>query len=48
MITKKQKSTLSKHAKHHTKKHMTLMRKFMNQGQSFTQAHKATQKEIGK
>ncbi len=48
MITKQQKSTLLKHSKHHSKKHMALMRRLMRQGRSFTQAHKAAQKEVGK
>ena len=48
MITKRQQSTLLKHSKHHTKKHMVLMRKLMKQGRSFTQAHKTAQKEVGK
>ena len=48
MITKKQNSTLLKHSKHHSKKHMVLMRKLMKQGRSFTQAHKTAQKEVGK
>ena len=48
MITKRQQSTLLKHSKHHTKKHMALMRRLMRQGRSFTQAHKTAQKEVGK
>ena len=48
MITKTQQSTLLKHSKHHTKKHMALMRRLMRQGRSFTQAHKVAQKEVGK
>jgi len=48
VITKKQNSTLLKHSKHHSKKHMALMRRLMKQGRSFTQAHKSAQKEVGK
>ena len=47
MITKQQKSTLLKHSQHHTKKHMSLMRKLMKQGRSFTQSHKIAQKKVG-
>ena len=32
------------HAKHHTPKHMALMRKDMRQGKTFAQAHKAAKK----
>tara|TARA_Y100001972_G_scaffold110713_1_gene142707 strand:- start:27 stop:176 length:150 start_codon:yes stop_codon:yes gene_type:complete len=47
-LTKRQKQTLSKHAKHHTLKHMRMMRKMMNEGKSFTQAHRETQKKVGR
>ena len=47
-LTKRQKQTLSKHAKHHTLKHMRLMRKLMNEGKSVTQAHNEAQKKVGK
>jgi len=47
-LTDRQKETLKKHSKHHTERHMRMMRKLMKDGKSFTQAHKAAQKEIGK
>ena len=47
-LTKRQKSTLKKHKKHHTAKHMTTMRKTMRKGKSFTQAHKLAMKKVGK
>ena len=46
-LTQRQKNTLKKHSKHHTKKHMTLMRKLMKAGKTFTQAHKIAIKKVG-
>lgn len=43
-----QKERLKKHSVHHTAKHMTMMRKLMKEGMSFTKAHNKTMKEIGK
>ena len=40
--------TLNKHSKHHTKKHMDLMKKLMREGSSFKAAHTAAQKQVGK
>jgi len=48
MLTKLQKETLARHKKHHTAKHMTEMRKHMNKGKTFTQAHKLAMKKVGK
>ena len=47
-LTPKQIVTLNKHSKHHTKKHMDLMKKLMREGSSFKAAHTATQKQVGK
>jgi len=47
-LTKKQKDTLKKHSVHHSAKHMTEMKKSMNSGKTFTQAHKNAQKKVGK
>jgi hypothetical protein len=47
-LTKRQQATLKKHSVHHTKKHMTEMRKLMRAGKTFTQAHKAAMKKVGK
>tara|TARA_R100000458_G_C8276785_1_gene252199 strand:+ start:2855 stop:3007 length:153 start_codon:yes stop_codon:yes gene_type:complete len=44
----KQQKTMEKHSKHHTKKHMAMMKKLMIQGKTFTQAHKETMKKVGK
>jgi|TARA_R100001463_G_scaffold26864_9_gene62588 hypothetical protein len=47
-LTKRQKDTLAKHKVHHTAKHMTMMRKLMNQGKTFTQSHKIAMSKVGK
>tara|TARA_R100001163_G_scaffold64276_1_gene58145 strand:- start:62 stop:223 length:162 start_codon:yes stop_codon:yes gene_type:complete len=47
-LTERQKSTLKKHSVHHTSKHMTMMRKLMKGGSTFTAAHKEAMKKVGK
>ena len=47
-LTKRQQATLKKQSVHHTKKHMTEMRKLMRAGKTFTQAHRAATKKVGK
>ncbi len=47
-LTKKQKQTMQKHSKHHSKKHMMSMTKAMVKGTSFTNAHKKAIKSVGK
>ena len=47
-LTKRQIATLEKHRPHHTKKHMTEMKKHMNKGKTFTEAHKIAMKKVGK
>ena len=47
-LTKKQKDTLKKHSVHHSSAHMTMMRKLMKSGETFTASHKKTQKKVGK
>ena len=47
-LTKRQQDTMKKHSQHHTKKHMTLMVKLMKEGKTFTQAHKAAQRKVGR
>tara|TARA_R100000654_G_scaffold37120_2_gene62727 strand:+ start:106 stop:258 length:153 start_codon:yes stop_codon:yes gene_type:complete len=47
-LTKRQKDTLSRHSKHHTQKHMAMMKKLMRGGKTFTQAHKDAMKKVGK
>ena len=46
--SKRQQSTMKKHAKHHTGKHMKTMTNMMKRGKTFTQAHKAAQKKVGR
>tara|TARA_A100001391_G_scaffold199591_2_gene182831 strand:- start:27 stop:182 length:156 start_codon:yes stop_codon:yes gene_type:complete len=46
-LTQRQKDTLKKHSKHHSARHMAMMRKEMRAGKSFTAAHKMAQKKVG-
>jgi len=47
-LTKRQTNALRKHRRHHTKKHMKFMRTQMRKGKTFTQAHKAAMKKVGR
>ena len=47
-LTKRQQATMRRHAKHHTRKNMAMMRRLMLQGKTFTQAHKAAQRKVGR
>jgi len=47
-ITARQKAAMARHSKHHTKKHMSEMRKAMRAGSTFTAAHKKAMKKVGK
>jgi|TARA_R110000851_G_scaffold205449_1_gene357464 hypothetical protein len=47
-LTTRQKSAMAKHKEHHTAKHMTEMRKLMNKGKTFTEAHKSAMKKVGR
>ena len=47
-LTLKQAETLVKHSKHHSKKHMDMMKKLMREGKTFKQAHTVAQKQVGK
>tara|TARA_B100000925_G_C21962212_1_gene453917 strand:- start:185 stop:337 length:153 start_codon:yes stop_codon:yes gene_type:complete len=47
-LTPRQEATLKKHQKHHTAKHMAMMKKMMRDGSTFTAAHKAAMKKVGK
>jgi len=47
-LTPKQIVTLNKHSKHHSKKHMDMMKKLMREGTSFKSAHNKAQKDVGK
>jgi len=47
-LSKRQEATMKKHSKHHSERHMRMMRSKMLQGMSFTEAHKEAQKKVGK
>ena len=47
-LTKRQEATMKRHSKHHTAKHMKYMKRRMLMGDTFTKAHKAAQKAVGK
>ena len=47
-LSKTQKDLMKTHAKHHTKKHLGLMTKFMKQGYCFQQSHQKAMKYVGK
>ena len=46
-LTNRQKETMKKHSKHHSKKHMAAMKKDMLSGMSFTKAHIRAKKKVG-
>lgn len=47
-LTKRQSSALKRHSSHHTSAHMSMMKKLMIRGESFTSAHKKAMKKAGK
>ena len=47
-LTQRQKDTLKRHSKHHTKKHMDTMKSLMKNGKTFGEAHKSAMKKVGK
>lgn len=47
-LTDRQKTALKRHAKHHSTKHMSSMKKDMMAGMSFTASHKKAQKKVGR
>ena len=47
-LTERQKAQLEKHKEHHTAKHMSIMRREMKAGKTFSQAHKIAMKDHGK
>ena len=46
-LTDRQKETMKNHSKHHSSKHMKLMKTAMLKGSTFGQAHKLAQKKVG-
>jgi len=47
-LTQRQKDTLKRHSKHHTKKHIAEMTKLMKAGKTFGESHKIAMKTVGK
>ena len=47
-LSPRQKALMKEHKVHHTKEHMSMMRKLMKEGFCFEQAHEMTMKKIGK
>tara|TARA_R100001369_G_scaffold64324_1_gene91573 strand:+ start:988 stop:1152 length:165 start_codon:yes stop_codon:yes gene_type:complete len=47
-LTQRQKTTLNKHSKHHTKKHMSRMKTAMKKGKTFGASHKKAMKKVGR
>ena len=47
-LTDAQKKKLQEHSKHHTKRHMAMMRMMMQRGRSFADAHAEAKKKVGK
>tara|TARA_B100000900_G_C20164666_1_gene547349 strand:+ start:303 stop:497 length:195 start_codon:yes stop_codon:yes gene_type:complete len=47
-LTKRQESTMKRHSKHHSTKHMKFMKRRMLMGDTFRAAHKKAQAKVGK
>jgi len=47
-LNKRQQSAMSRHASHHTAKHLKVMVESMKKGLTFTQSHKTAMKKVGK
>jgi hypothetical protein len=47
-IGKKQEAALKAHSDHHSKKHMSFMRRLIKEGATFSESHKKAMKKIGK
>ena len=47
-LSERQEAAMQRHAEHHTKKHMKEMRRLMEEGKSFSEAHKIAMKMVGK
>ncbi len=47
-LSSRQKALMKEHKTHHTKEHMSMMRKLMKDGFCYEQAHAITMKKIGK
>ena len=47
-LNKRQQAAMSRHASHHTAKHLKVMVESMKKGQTSTQSHKTAMKKVGK
>jgi hypothetical protein len=47
-LNKRQQTAMKRHGEHHTAKHLRDMLKRIKKGKSFTEAHKASMKAVGK
>ena len=47
-LNKRQQTSMKKHSKHHSKKHIQFMVNSMKRGSTFSKAHKNAQKKVGK
>jgi len=47
-LTKRQKDTMRKHSKHHTKAHLAYMSQLMKAGKTFGESHRIAMKKVGK
>ena len=47
-LNKRQKTSMSRHSKHHTARHLKSMVSSMKKGKTFTQSHKIAMKKVGK
>jgi len=47
-LNKRQQTAMKRHGEHHTAKHLRDMLKRMKKGKSFIEAHKASQKAVGR
>ena len=47
-LNKRQQPAMSRHASHHTAKHLKAMVDAMKNGQTFAQSHKTAMKKVGK
>ena len=48
LLKKRQEDAMRRHSKHHSKKHMDLMRELMKDGKTFTEAHELAMEKVGK
>ena len=47
-LNKRQQTAMKRHVEHHTAKNLLDMLKRMKKGKSFTEAHRASQKAVGR